>query len=673
MGERVAKRNQVFDLLSNGHNARATGPKFFPSIGPGCREATDHRRRPLMPRTFYRTAIDQSLVDSTSVARAGFRQLEPKTPCTTPFPADRAKPPMFQRKRILVVGSDKIAIKICDELVADGRPVSQVESLNRAAPYLRSTQTLVLADLAGNPDELVQQVAALCRTRPARHRPLRLILVRNGGEISGSPLTIPGGSHLPVETFDPEAEAARALLARWPPHSEMDPPYGQVPHILFAGLAAPAPALLVQTLRLFHYGDAQPVITLADEDPEALREQVLAAYPQAGQFCRLRFIDLEDTGLGDAPPVTGAFVCLTSPDQGLTTARNLALAIARAQRVTPLIHLEIGDTIPAAGPGDWDGQLVPFSWLHEACNPKVLLDGRGDELARVIHEHYRDSIAAQGRDPDAEPAGRSWERLDTSYRNASRHQADHLQAKLAILDCRAVREELVESFTFAPLEAERLAVVEHKRWAADRYLDGWTYAPERNNARKQHPQLIPYDDLSEPMKDLDRFAGRLAPTLLARSGRGLVRMLVVAVVEPQVGCRTDRRLERLADQALRRLVGRYPDRSLVLASTLESEASRRVVHRAVYEFEAGLFLLCPRPLPEVLSAQPGEQARGDLLALAARAERRICLPGAREPERWFARRAEIRLILGRDPEAEKPGKQVRLDPARGLPDWSFEY
>lgn len=588
------------------------------------------------------------------------------------FSADRSKPSMFQRKRILVVGSDKIAMKICDELVADGRPVHRLESLDRAGSNLRSAGTLILADLAGNPDELIQQVAALCRSRPVRRPPLRLILVRNG-EKTGSPFAIPEEACLTLETFSAEAEAARALLARWPPHRGMDPLYGQIPHILFAGFADPAPALLLHTLRLIHYGDTQPVISLADEDPEALREQLMTAYPQAGQFCRLRFIYLEDTELGDAPPVTGAFVCLPSPDQGLTTARNLALAIARAQRVTPLIHLEIGDTIPAGCPGDWDGQLVPFSWLHEACNPKVLLDGRGDELARVIHEHYSDSIAAQGRDPDAEPAGRSWERLDTSYRNASRHQADHLQAKLAILDCRAVREELVESFTFAPLEAERLAVVEHKRWAADRYLDGWTYASERNNARKHHPQLIPYADLSEPMKDLDRFAVRLAPTLLARSGRGLVRMLVVAVVEPQEGCRTDRRLERLADQALRRLVGRYPDRSLVLASTLESEASRLVVHRAVDEFEAGLFLLSPRPLPEALSAQPGEQARRHLLALAARAERRICLPGAGEPKRWFARRAEIRLILGRGLEAEKPGKKVRLDPAKGLPDWSFEY
>ena len=76
-------------------------------------------------------------------------------------------------------------------------------------------------------------------------------------------------------------------------------------------------------------------------------------------------------------------------------------------------------------------------------------------------------------------------------------------------DCQAVPESQVESFAFAPVEVERLAVIEHGRWAADRWLDGWSYAPTRDNARKHHPQLIPYQQLSGPMKDLDRFAVRL--------------------------------------------------------------------------------------------------------------------------------------------------------------------
>ena len=229
---------------------------------------------------------------------------------------------------------------------------------------------------------------------------------------------------------------------------------------------------------------------------------------------------------------------------GIALARTIASRLAADQGVAPPILLEIGDETPDGALADWDGQTFPASYLDEACRPEVLLDGQGDALAQTIHEHYTDSIAAQGRDPDREPAGRPWSRLTASYRDANRHQADHLGAKLAVMDCRAVPEERVDTFTFAPLEAERLAVIEHLRWAADRHLDGWSYAPVRDNARRHHPQLIPYPDLSEPMKDLDRFAVRGVPTLLARSGLGVVRMLILgipqAVADGQVDDSADR-------------------------------------------------------------------------------------------------------------------------------------
>lgn len=41
-------------------------------------------------------------------------------------------------------------------------------------------------------------------------------------------------------------------------------------------------------------------------------------------------------------------------------------------------------------------------------------------------------------------------------------------------------------------------------WARQRFKDGWHYGPERNDARKEHPSLIPYDELSESEKQYDR-------------------------------------------------------------------------------------------------------------------------------------------------------------------------
>ena len=52
--------------------------------------------------------------------------------------------------------------------------------------------------------------------------------------------------------------------------------------------------------------------------------------------------------------------------------------------------------------------------------------------------------------------------------------------------------------------AERMAENVHDVWAATRIAQGWTYGPERDDANKKHPCLIPYADLPEEEKVYDR-------------------------------------------------------------------------------------------------------------------------------------------------------------------------
>ena len=44
----------------------------------------------------------------------------------------------------------------------------------------------------------------------------------------------------------------------------------------------------------------------------------------------------------------------------------------------------------------------------------------------------------------------------------------------------------------------------HEVWAQSRLEQGWIYGKERNDALKQHPCLIPYEDLPEIEKAYDR-------------------------------------------------------------------------------------------------------------------------------------------------------------------------
>ena len=51
---------------------------------------------------------------------------------------------------------------------------------------------------------------------------------------------------------------------------------------------------------------------------------------------------------------------------------------------------------------------------------------------------------------------------------------------------------------------EQLARNVHDNWAIGRFNEGWTYGPVRNDALKQHPCLVDYDDLPESEKEYDR-------------------------------------------------------------------------------------------------------------------------------------------------------------------------
>ena len=51
---------------------------------------------------------------------------------------------------------------------------------------------------------------------------------------------------------------------------------------------------------------------------------------------------------------------------------------------------------------------------------------------------------------------------------------------------------------------ERIAEHVHDVWAQGRIAQGWVLGPERDDDKKHHPNLVPYQDLPESEKDVDR-------------------------------------------------------------------------------------------------------------------------------------------------------------------------
>ena len=70
---------------------------------------------------------------------------------------------------------------------------------------------------------------------------------------------------------------------------------------------------------------------------------------------------------------------------------------------------------------------------------------------------------------------------------------------------------------------EAIAENAHEVWAAARKQEGWTYGKVRNDALKQHPDLLPYSALSDSEKEYDRIMAFNTIKLVQKLGWKLVK------------------------------------------------------------------------------------------------------------------------------------------------------
>lgn len=70
---------------------------------------------------------------------------------------------------------------------------------------------------------------------------------------------------------------------------------------------------------------------------------------------------------------------------------------------------------------------------------------------------------------------------------------------------------------------EQLAKNTHERWAEEKYKEGWSYGEELDHKEKKHPDLIPYEHLSELKKDYDRITSMETLKMIYKLGYAIHR------------------------------------------------------------------------------------------------------------------------------------------------------
>lgn len=356
-----------------------------------------------------------------------------------------------------------------------------------------------------------------------------------------------------LEYFNSYDRGARALLEAWPlaEFSAAKPP-----RLLIAGLGPLAERLLIHLARAWQQqasGVPLPITLVAPAASTQLAALALR-YPALHTLATWRCLDQDPLTLpsqgfnpfsdGEGPIL--AFACLENDGQGLATGLLLARAFAgQAATVVAALSGETAGfaTLLGQDPARNDGSLRIIGWRERVCSAELASSGITEIFARAQHQTYlrtetakRREQIARGESPAANPALAPWEELAESYRNANRDQARDLGNKLRLIGCTLLEDlEVSEPAQFTPEEIERLSQMEHDRWMRERREQGWTYGPVRDNAQKIHPDLIPWEDLTEEVREQDRVMIRNIPHALSLVGLRIYRLPSRAELSPDQG------------------------------------------------------------------------------------------------------------------------------------------
>jgi hypothetical protein len=336
--------------------------------------------------------------------------------------------------------------------------------------------------------------------------------------------------------FDPLFDGARAFLDAHPLDRKpiaADSP--RIVQLVLLGFTRESECLLIQTARLGHYANAlRPKVRIVTPDAAACERRLRFRFPQIDNILDLAFVTSEledqraldqvDRWLEEKDLLSTVAISPRDADDSLPIAMSLSPYIADSgvPVFVRLSHRQDLARLLAERSGAPDAWHV-FGELTRDGIANLVIQADQDRQARAIHDDYVRRRTEQGDKPSDYPAMRPWERLSESYREANRHQADHVPVKLRAVGCRmTTMDDPTPAAAWTDSEVEVLAAMEHARWNANRWLDGWRLGP-RNDVRKTHPKLVPWAELDEPTRRYDRDAVRHIPELVGMLARKVVR------------------------------------------------------------------------------------------------------------------------------------------------------
>jgi len=302
---------------------------------------------------------------------------------------------------------------------------------------------------------------------------------------------------------------------------KIDPSIHRYAHFVIVGFGKMGQALTRYTARMAHFETRKKTqITIIDKNITNKKNQFYAQTPgikNVADIHEIEFIekdifseDLRDklSEWAEEPnrklQIT---ICISNPDQALNMGmtlpkeikeRNIPVLIRQARFNKKAFWVQQSEDKNVVHSNNWK-HLYFFGWRNEFYNWKD-----HEKLARAIHQTYRDVSKKDGWLDESKPQYKKWEELPECFRWSNRYRADMIAVKLRRIGrevTKLLSDEDLNDFTEE--ETELMARMEHNRWCAERFIDGWEHGDKRDNNAKLHPDLIDFDELSDQQKKYD--------------------------------------------------------------------------------------------------------------------------------------------------------------------------
>jgi hypothetical protein len=478
----------------------------------------------------------------------------------------------FMQDHVIICGLGRKGFRLANQFLQRGTPVVviEVDEGNDWIGNIRSAGAIVMIGDAGDP-ELLEKVklnraeslisvlgddgknaeVAIHAEKISTHRKdgcLTCIIHIFDSQLwrllRERELTLNQIGKFRLELFNIFDRGAYLMVQENPPYSDLSP--GQAPRILVVGLGKMGQRLVIEAARgwnLASSGSEEKIkLSLIDIEAEQKLKSLQNQNPRLGNLAEFQVINM-DIRSGDFDKAGELFstpdscdldliyICLDDETFSLQTGLRLnhqlrrhSLPIVMRMVESGGLAMLLGDKSEEDDHHSFDNLRI-FDLLDQTCTAELLLMGTHEVLARNLHAVYLEGVQKNdGKVTPPDPARLPWHELSEGFKENNRQQADRIPLMLKEAGYRIapLHDWDVENLKFKEdkivNEVALMAQMEHEHWCQEKIAAGWKNGLKKDQKQKTNPSILPWDELPESGKEINKKYIRDLPRLLARAG-----------------------------------------------------------------------------------------------------------------------------------------------------------